>query len=180
MGDIDLEKKAAYVKPATANNGGLEAFSGSSDSDMRQDEVGYAEDLQRNFSLLSLIGIAFCMSNSWFGISSSLVTGISSGGTVLIVYGLLWISLLSLCIGSSLSELASAMPNSGGQYYWTSMLAPKRFNRFFSYITGWFGYAGAIFACASVCLSLGQGVVGMWQLGHPDLYVFIKIDPNCL
>lgn len=168
MGDIDLEKKAAYVKPATANNGGLEAFSGSSDSDMRQDEVGYAEDLQRNFSLLSLIGIAFCMSNSWFGISSSLVTGISSGGTVLIVYGLLWISLLSLCIGSSLSELASAMPNSGGQYYWTSMLAPKRLNRFFSYITGWFGYAGAIFACASVCLSLGQGVVGMWQLGHPD------------
>lgn len=171
MIDTDLEKKAADVKRASSENGDFGFSSGSSDNGgMKQDVVGYSEELKRNFSLLSLIGIAFCMSNSWFGISASLITGISSGGTVLIVYGLIWISLISLCIGSSLSELASAMPNSGGQYYWTYLLAPKKYARFLSYITGWFGYAGAIFACASVCLSLGQAGVGMWQLGHPDLY----------
>lgn len=102
---------------------------------------------------------------------ASLITGISSGGTVLLVYGLIWISFISLCVGTSLSELASAMPNAGGQYFWASQLAPRKFARFASYFTGWFGYAGAIFACASVALSLAQGVVGMWKLGHPDFVI---------
>lgn len=166
MTDLDIEKKPS-VNPASSDNA-----SGAEDHDaMKLAEMGYSQDLQRNFSVLSLVGIAFCMSNSWFGISASLITGISSGGTVLLVYGLLWISFISLCVGSSLSELASAMPNAGGQYFWASQLAPPKFSRFASYVTGWFGYAGAIFACASVALSLAQAGVGMWKLGHPDLYV---------
>ena len=148
-----------------------ENASGSDDADgLRLAEMGYTQDLQRNFSLLSLVGIAFCMSNSWFGISASLITGISSGGTVLIIYGLFWITFISCCVAASLSELASSMPNSGGQYFWANELAPKKYARFSSYVTGYFGYAGAIFASASVVLSLGSGVVGMWQLGHPSLY----------
>lgn len=165
MADLDLEKKTS-VKPTNSGSS-----SGSEDSDaIKLAEMGYTQDLQRNFSIVSLIGIAFCMSNSWFGISASLITGISSGGTVLIVYGLLWITFISCCVGSSLSELASAMPNAGGQYFWANELAPKKYARFASYLTGWFGYAGAVFACASVSLSLGQAGVGMWQLGHPELY----------
>ena len=166
MTDLDIEKKPS-VNPVSSDNA-----SGAEDQDaLKLAEMGYTQDLQRNFSVLSLVGIAFCMSNSWFGISASLITGISSGGTVLLVYGLLWISFISLCVGSSLSELASAMPNAGGQYFWASQLAPPQFSRFASYVTGWFGYAGAIFACASVALSLAQAGVGMWKLGHPELYV---------
>lgn len=165
MSDHDIEKKPS-LKPAGSDNG-----SGSADSDaLRLADMGYTQDMGRNFGVISLIGVAFCMSNSWWGISASLITGISSGGTVLIVYGLLWITAISACIGASLSELASAMPNSGGQYLWAYELAPKKYARFASYTAGWFGYAGAIFACASVCLSLGQALVGMWQLGHSELY----------
>ncbi|RAH65542.1 putative choline transport protein Ctr [Aspergillus aculeatinus CBS 121060] len=165
MSDLDLEKKPStgQVMPRS------ESASGSEDADaLKLAEMGYTQDLQRNFSVLSLVGIAFCMSNSWFGISASLITGISSGGTVIIIYGLLWITFISCCVGSSLSELASAMPNAGGQYFWADQLAPKKYARFASYVTGWFGYAGAIFASASVALSLGSGVVGMWELGHPS------------
>ncbi|PYI22858.1 amino acid transporter [Aspergillus japonicus CBS 114.51] len=165
MSNLDLEKKPStgQVMPSS------ESASGSEDADaLKLAEMGYTQDLQRNFSVLSLVGIAFCMSNSWFGISASLITGISSGGTVIIIYGLLWITFISCCVGSSLSELASAMPNAGGQYFWADQLAPKKYARFASYVTGWFGYAGAIFASASVALSLGSGVVGMWELGHPS------------
>ena len=173
MSDLDIEKKPS-VKPASSENG-----SGADDNDAAKlAEMGYSQDLQRKFSVLSLVGIAFCMSNSWFGISASLITGINSGGTVLLVYGLLWISFISLCVGASLSELASAMPNAGGQYFWASQLAPPKFSRFASYVTGWFGYAGAIFACASVALSLAQAGVGMWKLGHPDLYVLFFCPCN--
>ncbi|RAL09207.1 putative choline transport protein Ctr [Aspergillus homomorphus CBS 101889] len=165
MSNLDIEKKpsAGQVTPSS------ESASGSDDADaLKLAEMGYTQDLQRNFSVLSLIGIAFCMSNSWFGISASLITGISSGGTVIIIYGLLWITFISCCVASSLSELASAMPNAGGQYFWADQLAPKKYARFASYVTGWFGYAGAIFASSSVVLSLGSGVVGMWALGHPS------------
>lgn len=165
MSDSDIEKTPS-VKRNSSENG-----SDATDADaIRLADMGYTQDLSRNFGVLSLIGVAFCMSNSWWGISASLITGISSGGPVLIIYGLLWITFISACIGASLSELASAMPNSGGQYLWAYELAPKKYARFASYTAGWFGYAGAIFACASVCLSLGQACVGMWQLGHPDLY----------
>ncbi|PWY86488.1 amino acid transporter [Aspergillus sclerotioniger CBS 115572] len=164
MSALDIEKKASVNHASSSENA-----SGSDDADgLRLAEMGYTQDLQRNFSLLSLVGIAFCMSNSWFGISASLITGISSGGTVLIIYGLFWITFISCCVAASLSELASSMPNSGGQYFWANELAPKKYARFSSYVTGWFGYAGAIFASASVVLSLGSGVVGMWQLGHPS------------
>lgn len=125
--------------------------------------------LDRNFSVLSLIGIAFCMSNSWFGISASMITGIASGGTVLIIYGSIWITLVSMAVGTSLSELASAMPNAGGQYIWVHELGPRRCAKFWSFLAGWLGYVGAIFASASVVLSLSQGILGMWQLSHPYL-----------
>ncbi|CAI7570702.1 unnamed protein product [Penicillium pancosmium] len=138
MGEFDLEKTAS-VKPASSSN-----ESSLIDTDAsRLAEMGYTQDLNRNFSILSLIGIAFCMSNSWFGISASMITGINSGGTTLIIYGLLWITIVSLAVGSSLAELASAMPNAGG----------------------------AIFACSSVVLGLGQATVGMWKLGHPDFEI---------
>lgn len=34
-----------------------------------------------------------------------------------IVYGLILFALISTCVGVSLSELASALPNAGGQYF---------------------------------------------------------------
>ncbi|KAE8350533.1 amino acid transporter [Aspergillus coremiiformis] len=130
-------------------------------------EMGYTQDMKRNFSVVSLLGVAFSLANSWFGISASLITGINSGGTVLTIYGIPWIALISTCVGITLSELASAMPNAGGQYFWASELSPKRYAPFASYLTGWLAWTGAIFTCASVALSLASATIGMWQLSHP-------------
>ena len=178
MGEIDLEKTANFKYASNASSNDSQLSSSNSDA-ARLAEMGYSQDLNRNFSILSLVGIAFCMSNSWFGISASMITGINSGGTVLIIYGLLWITLISLGVAASLSELASSMPNAGGQYFWAYELAPRKYARFASYLSGWFGYAGAIFACSSVVLGLGQGAVGMWKLGHPDLYAFAPWFDSC-
>ena len=182
MSAVDIEKKASINRVASENGSSPSLAKPGSAADADADrlaDMGYSQDMTRNFGVISLIGVAFCMSNSWWGISASLITGISSGGTVLIIYGLIWISLISTCVGASLSELASAMPNAGGQYFWAYELAPRKYARFASYITGWFGYAGAIFACASVALSLGSAGVGMWKLGHPDLYVpFLWAPPG--
>lgn len=86
--------------------------------------------MRRNFSNLSLAMIGFSLTNSWLGISSSLVTGIQSGGPILIVYGILIVASVSVCIAVTLGEMASAMPSAGGQYVWARVLAPKRYASF--------------------------------------------------
>ena len=134
-------------------------------------EMGYAQDMKRNYSVISVLGVGFSLTNSWFAISAALITGINSGGPVCIVYGIILIALISTCVGISLSELASAYPNAGGQYFWASELAPRRYANFASYLTGWFAWAGSIFTSASVALAVGSAGVGCWALSHPDLYV---------
>lgn len=131
--------------------------------------MGYTQDLTRKFSLLSILGMGFSLTNSWFAISAALVTGINSGGPVLIIYGILLVTIVSTCVGISLSELASALPNAGGQYFWASELAPKRYARFASYLTGWFAFAGSIFTSASVALAVGSLSMGCIQIFHPDM-----------
>lgn len=134
-------------------------------------EMGYQQDMKRNFSVWSVLGVGFALTNSWFAISAALVTGINSGGPVLIIYGIILLALISTCVGISLSELASAFPNAGGQYFWANELAPEKYASFVSYLTGWFAWAGSLFTSASVALAVGSAAVGCYQLAHPDLQV---------
>ena len=128
-------------------------------------------ELRKNFSIWSLLGLGFSLTNSWFGISTALITGINSGGPVQLVYGLIIIAIISGAIGASLSELSSAMPHPGGQYYWAAMLSPPRWARASSYLTGWISWAGSIFTCVSVALGVGNLCLGCIQMVHPELYV---------
>ncbi|KAF2708288.1 choline transport protein [Pleomassaria siparia CBS 279.74] len=134
-------------------------------------EMGYKQDMQRNFSVWSVLGVGFSLTNSWWGISAAMITGINSGGPMLIIYGIILITLISTCVGISLSELASALPNAGGQYFWANELAPKKYASFASYLTGWFAWWGSIFTSASVALSMGSALVGCYQLNHPDFVI---------
>jgi len=131
--------------------------------------MGYSQELERNFSKWSLLGICFALTNSWFGISASLVTGISSGGPVVTVYGIIIVTLINGCVAVSLAELISAFPNSGGQYFWASVLAPAEWSNVLAYYTGFIGYAGSIFTCASVAISIGTSVMGLIQINNPGL-----------
>lgn len=131
-------------------------------------ETGYTPELRRNFSIWSLLGVGFGLTNSWFGISASLIAGISSGGPMMIIYGIIIVAVISLAIGATLSELASAMPSAGGQYYWTMKLAPKKWAPILSYLCGAFAWAGAVFTSASVTISIATALVGMYVLGTGD------------
>ena len=124
--------------------------------------------LKQSLSLWSVLGIGFGLTNSWFGISASLITGISSGGPMIIVYGIIIIAFISYNIGITLSELSSAIPSAGGQYVWTRVLSPKKHSAFLAYICGSLAWAGAIFTTASMALALSQEVMGFWNLFHPD------------
>lgn len=125
-------------------------------------------ELKRTFSTYSVIAIGFGLTNSWFGISASLITGIQSGGPLLIVYGIIIIALVSYCIGITLSELLSAIPSAGGQYVWTRVLAPRKHLNFLAYLCGSLAWGGAIFTCASMAQAIANELMGFWVLNHPD------------
>ncbi|MCJ1311242.1 hypothetical protein MMC25_004913 [Agyrium rufum] len=170
MADND-EKTFAIEHAQTSDDDPIASYK-ALDADARKlAEMGYTQDMKRNFSVLSVLGVGFSLTNSWYGISAGLITGINSGGPVLIIYGIILICLISTCVGVSLSELASAMPNAGGQYYWANELAPRRYAKFASYLTGWFAWAGSVFTSASVALATGSAAVGCYQLAHPDLVI---------
>lgn len=131
-------------------------------------ETGYSPELRRSFSVFSLLGVAFGLTNSWFGISGGLVAGISSGGPMCIIYGIIILTAFSTCIGITLSELASAYPNAAAQIYWAQKLAPPKYSRISAYFTGLFASAGSIFTTASINISISTMILGMWVLKHPD------------
>ncbi|KAK5064344.1 hypothetical protein LTR84_000177 [Exophiala bonariae] len=128
--------------------------------------MGYQQDLKRNFSLWSVLGVAFSLTNSWFGVSASMVTGINSGGPVLLIYGILLIALITSCAAISLSELVSMMPNAAGQSFWAAELAPSRYAKFAGYSTGCFAWVGSLFTTSSVALAMATAIVGLYQLTH--------------
>lgn len=131
------------------------------------DKNNYKINLSTNFSWWSLFGISFGLTNSWLGISSSLATGISSGGAVLIVYGLVIGFIFNLAVAITLCELVSCFPDSGGQYYWTLRLAPFRYKRFLSYTCGCVSYAGALFTNASITSGVATSIMAIYDLCHP-------------
>ncbi|CCE63382.1 hypothetical protein TPHA_0E02920 [Tetrapisispora phaffii CBS 4417] len=137
--------------------------------------------LRKSFSAWSILGVGFGLTNSWFGISTSLVTGISSGGPLMVVYGIIIIALISVCVGVSLGELSSAYPHAGGQFWWSLKLAPPKHRKFAAYLCGSFAYAGSVFTSASTTLSVATEVVGMYALKHPEFkpqrwHVFICFE----
>ena len=127
--------------------------------------------LRKQFSFINLLGVGFGLTNSWFGISTSMVTGISSGGPLMVIYGIIIIALLSVAIGSSLGELSSAYPHAGGQFYWTLKLANKKHKRFLAYMTGFLSWIGSVFTSASTTLSVCFLLVGFYALTHPEFEV---------
>ncbi len=98
-------------------------------------EIGYKQELHRNFSTWQEIGIAYSIMGLLPSISSLAGIGFTSGSG-----GFLWswavASIFTLCVGTAMSELASAIPTSGGLYYWTFYYAPEGFRVPISFIIG--------------------------------------------
>lgn len=147
---------------------GLAVFSADQEKSAESGSVIHAGELKRTFSVWSVLGIGFGLTNSWFGISASLITGIQSGGPLLIVYGIMIIAFISYCIGITLSELSSAIPSAGGQYVWTRVLSPRKYSSFLAYLCGSLAWAGSLFTSASMALSMAQTIMGFWNLMHPN------------
>ncbi|KAF7718131.1 Amino acid transporter [Penicillium ucsense] len=117
---------------------------------------------------LEIIGAGWNICNSWSGIAATLAIGITQGGTVTVLYGILVILLMVGSSAATMGELASVYPTAGGQYHWASILAPKRVSRGLSYVCGSLNIMGWIACTAGVAIIPAQQIMAMVLFFDPE------------
>jgi len=122
----------------------------------RLNELGYKQELNRNWSAFSNFAISFSIISILAGCFTTFAQAWNNGGPVAISIGWPLISAFILIIGLCMSELASAYPTSGGIYWWASKLGGPRAGFF----TGWLNLIGLV----SVTASVGYGAASFLNI----------------
>ncbi|KAL4749891.1 hypothetical protein BDW72DRAFT_177338 [Aspergillus terricola var. indicus] len=130
--------------------------------------LGKKSVLKRTFGILSTLGFSCTILATWEGIFNTLLLPLSNGGPGGAVYAFIFAWTGTACCFAVLSELASMAPTSGGQYHWCAMLAPPRFMKFLSYMTGWVTVIGWQAAFASAAFIAGTQIQGAVLLSHSN------------
>ena len=103
---------------------------------------GKRQQLNRNFTLLSIIGLTTTLMITWEGIVNAFQAGLENGGPAGLVYGFLVTLTGVFSQAFVMAEMGSMIPLAGGQYNWVSVLAPASCSKYLSYLTGWMSVIG--------------------------------------
>ncbi|CAH0037138.1 unnamed protein product [Clonostachys rhizophaga] len=124
--------------------------------------LGKKSVLKRNFRFLTILGFSCAILVTWEGTLMNFAPGLANGGPGGLVYGFIFVWIGNISVFSTLCELVSIAPTSGGQYHWVAMLAPRWCSKFLSYLTGWLtlaGWQGTSAAAGFLTGTMIQGLV---------------------
>lgn len=97
--------------------------------------------------------------------------GLINGGSA----GLIWIYFVSwigfMLVNTSMAEMGSMAPTTGGQYHWVSEFAPRKHQKFLSYVMGWLCVLGWQTGAAFTAYVAGTQIQGLVVLNYAD-YVY--------
>ncbi|KAK9235417.1 amino acid/polyamine transporter I [Lipomyces kononenkoae] len=105
-------------------------------------ELGYKQELRREWTLMNNFGISFSIISVITGITTLFSYGLNTGGPGSMTFGWIVVSVMTFFVGLSMAEIVSAIPTSGGPYFWAAMLTPEKYAPFLSWLTGWFNFVG--------------------------------------
>lgn len=142
--------------------------SGDANADAALAKMGYASELPRNLSMLSILGMSFAIMAVPFGLSSTLYITLTDGQSVTILWGWVLVSQISLAIAAYLAEICAVYPIAGGVYYWSAMLSTKKDAPIASWITGWLTPVGNWTVTCSINFSGGQLILSAITLWRED------------
>lgn len=141
-------------------------------SDANADEalaaMGYRSELPRNLSMLSVLGLSFAIMAAPYGLSTTLYITLSDGLSVTIIWGWVFVTLISIAIAASLAEICAVYPTAGGVYYWSAMLSTRRWAPLMSFIDGWLTLVGNWTVTLSIIFGGGQMILSAISLWNED------------
>ncbi|KAG4420678.1 hypothetical protein IFR04_006166 [Cadophora malorum] len=163
---MEHEKQDGTVLSAKESNGPSPPPSPEHSVETLINPSGHKQELERNFSLLSLCAVAITTGNTWVAIGGSVVVAIYNGGPPGVLYEFITVSVCYWLIAASIAELASAMPSSSGVYHWATVTA-GRYGRPCGYFAGWWNFLAWVFGAASISSILANQTVSMYAIFHP-------------
>ena len=119
---------------------------------------------------MSILGFSCTILITWEAITVLFAQGLNNGGTAGVIYSFLIVWFANFSVFSTMCELVSMAPTSGGQYHWVAMLAPRSCSKFLSYLTGWLtvgGWQGSVASSSLLTGTMIQGLIGL----NNDSYV---------
>ncbi|EPE24398.1 hypothetical protein GLAREA_08250 [Glarea lozoyensis ATCC 20868] len=154
-------------------------------------ESGHVQELERNFSLISICSVGIVTGNTWAAIGGSIAVAIYNGGPPGVLYEFIAVSIFYWMIAASIAELASSMPSSAGVYHWASITPGPKYGPICGFFAGWWNTFAWIIgagndACilsldsfrAQICLThalvssissiAGQIAIGMYGISHSE------------
>jgi len=144
------------------------------DDERRLAELGYKQELSRNWSGFSNFAISFSIISILAGCFTTFGQAWNNGGPVAISWGWPIISAFILLIGFTMSELVSAYPTSGGIYWWASKLGGPAAGFF----TGWLNLIGLVAVTASVgygCATFTDLTLSTFSESYADGYSLTRV-----
>ncbi|GAA1690476.1 amino acid permease [Fodinicola feengrottensis] len=121
----------------------------ASSDEQRLHQLGYAQELRRTMSGFSNFAVSFTIISILSGCLTLYGTGMKTGGPTVMVWGWLFVGVMTLLVGLSMAEVCSSYPTAGGLYYWSAKLAPKN-PAMWSWFTGWFNFLGQVAVTAGI------------------------------
>ncbi len=126
-----------------------------------------------------MLGMCFCIIATvdlsaspsdvkWEALSSVMAPGLTSGGSVAILYGYVAAAIGAGFVAASLSEIGSIWPTSGGQYHWAAELSPPRMRPLISWYAGWLANAALWLSCLSAGFAAATQINAYIIVCNPD------------
>ncbi|EFX04687.1 gaba permease [Grosmannia clavigera kw1407] len=171
----------AQDDPHTAIPEGGMPLSGTADAELLA-KMGYKQELKRNFSTLEVFGIAFSIMGLLPSIASTLSFSLPAGGS-----GMVWSWFLAsgciFMVGLAMADLGSAMPTSGGLYYWTHYYASPRTRNYLCFLVGYSNSLGLVGGLCSIdygfalmfCSVIVVSKDGNWEPSNGIVYVVFLV-----
>ncbi|KAK2877814.1 hypothetical protein FQN49_001171 [Arthroderma sp. PD_2] len=130
--------------------------------------MGKQQQLQRNFSFLSIFGFSMILMSTWESTLGTAAFGLGNGGTAGLIYVYLGTVVGFALVIASMAEMASMAPTAGGQYHWISEFSPRNSQKFLSYIIGWLCVLGWQSGTAASCFLAGTEIQGLVILNYEN------------
>ncbi|PMD13127.1 gaba permease [Hyaloscypha hepaticicola] len=111
--------------------------------------LGYKQELRRNFTMIEVFGIAFSIMGLLPSIASTLSFSVPAG-PVGMVWGWFLASMFIFIVGVAMADLGSAMPTSGGLYWWTHYFASPKTRNALSFLVGYSNSLGLVGGLCSI------------------------------
>lgn len=112
-------------------------------------KMGYKQELKRNFSTLEVFGIAFSIMGLLPSIASTLAFSLPAGPA-----GMVWSWFLAsgciFVVGLAMADLGSAMPTSGGLYWWTHYFSSPKTRNYLCFLVGYSNTLGLVGGLCSI------------------------------